>query len=66
MKERWDAEEGKGKQNEGKVREARGMVFREHGAESQEPCSSNPALLRAYGVTWGTSFTFHGPGCPHL
>lgn len=45
MKERWDAEEGKGKQNEGKVREARGMVFREHGAESQEPCSSNPALL---------------------
>ena len=37
MKERWDAEEGKGKQNEGKVREARGMVFREHGAEAGDP-----------------------------
>lgn len=66
MKERWDAEKGKGKRSEGKVREAQGMVFREHGAENQEPCSSNLALLRAHCVTWGTSFTFHGPGCPHL
>ena len=51
---------------EGSVREAGGMAFREHGAESQESCSSNLALLRAHCMTWGTSFTFRGPGCPHL
>lgn len=57
---------GSEKETEGSVREAGGMAFREHGAESQESCSSNLALLQAHCMTRGTSFTFRGPGCPHL